>query len=243
MVGINGETIDDGSSFSLDRYRESIAPPMTPNSRQRSVSRWVMEWRTNNYLVKERDHVKERKMRLVTIQASAFKSTFETLKDILNDVNIFFRRMACPCTLDVARTSLVDLFLAKENFEEYECDEEEIICGVNIANTFKLFKTITNTDVLTLSIPPGGKEYLHIEISSEAKKQSSSSISSFSTSTNHGSRSQRFPTTRSCPRRSRRQTSRGYAGTSNIGSEIAIALKENVLKLQCRAISRIKRRA
>jgi len=30
MVGINGETIDDGSSFSLDRYGESIAPPMTP---------------------------------------------------------------------------------------------------------------------------------------------------------------------------------------------------------------------
>ena len=77
-----------------------------------------MEWRTNNYLVKEKRSCKRKKMRLVTIQASAFKSTFETLKDILNDVNIFFRPDGVSmCTLDVARTSLVDLFLAKENLK------------------------------------------------------------------------------------------------------------------------------
>ena len=33
-------------------------------------------------------------MKLVTIQASAFKSTFEVLKDILNDVNIS-KKMEC----------------------------------------------------------------------------------------------------------------------------------------------------
>ena len=174
-------------------------------------------------------------MRLVTIQASAFKSTFETLKDILNDVNIFFRPDGVSmCTLDVARTSLVDLFLAKENFEEYECDEEEIICGVNIANTFKLFKTITNTDVLTLSIPPGGKEYLHIEISSEAKKQSSKfdlklldideSRIEVPEIPNDQIVSTTLPST---------DFQRLCRDMSNIGSEIAIARKENVLKLQC----------
>ena len=31
-------------------------------------------------------------MELVTIQAAAFKSTFEVLKDILNDVNVYFRK-------------------------------------------------------------------------------------------------------------------------------------------------------
>ena len=30
-------------------------------------------------------------MKLATIQASAIKSTFEVLKDILNDVNIYFK--------------------------------------------------------------------------------------------------------------------------------------------------------
>ena len=30
-------------------------------------------------------------MKLVTVQAAAIKSTFEVLKDILNDVNIYFK--------------------------------------------------------------------------------------------------------------------------------------------------------
>ena len=88
-------------------------------------------------------------MKLVSIQASAFKSTFEVLKDILNDVNIYFRPQGMYIvTLDTARTSLIDMFLASDNFEEYQCDQEEIIAGINISNTFKLLKTITNNDVL-----------------------------------------------------------------------------------------------
>ena len=110
-------------------------------------------------------------MRLVTIQASAFKSTFEVLKDILNDVNIYFRPQGMYIvTLDTARTSLIDMFLAADNFEEYSCEQEEIIAGINISNTFKLLKTITNNDVLTIEI--NSKEYMDIEITSEAKKTS-----------------------------------------------------------------------
>jgi len=110
-------------------------------------------------------------MKLVSIQASAFKSTFEVLKDILNDVNIYFRPQGMYIvTLDTARTSLIDLFLAADNFEEYQCDQEEIIAGINISNTFKLMKTITNNDVIKLEI--NSKEYMDIEIISEAKKTS-----------------------------------------------------------------------
>jgi len=92
-------------------------------------------------------------MKLVSIQASAFKSTFEVLKDILNDVNIYFRPQGMYIvTLDTARTSLIDMHLAADNFEEYQCDQEEIIAGINISNTFKLLKTITNNDVIKLEI-------------------------------------------------------------------------------------------
>jgi len=109
-------------------------------------------------------------MKLVTIQASAFKSTFEVLKDILNDVNIYFRPDGLyVVTLDTARTSLVDMYLAADNFEEYHCDQEEIIAGINISNTFKLLKTITNNDVLRIDI--NSKEYMDIEIFSETKKR------------------------------------------------------------------------
>jgi proliferating cell nuclear antigen len=97
-------------------------------------------------------------MKLVTIQAAAFKSTFEVLKDILNDVNVFFRKDGMYIvTLDTARTSLVDIYLSADNFEEYECDQDEVIAGINISNTFKLLKTITNNDVLRIEI--NCKEY------------------------------------------------------------------------------------
>lgn len=110
-------------------------------------------------------------MKLVSIQASAFKSMFEVLKDILNDVNIYFRPQGMYIvTLDTARTSLIDMFLAADNFEEYQCDQEEIIAGINISNTFKLMKTITNNDVIKLEI--NSKEYMDIEITSETKKTS-----------------------------------------------------------------------
>lgn len=108
-------------------------------------------------------------MKLVTIQAAAFKSTFEVLKDILNDVNIYFRPDGMYIvTLDTARTSLVDIYLAADNFEEYRCEQEEIIAGINISNTFKLLKTITNNDVLQIDI--NSKEHMDIEITSETKK-------------------------------------------------------------------------
>jgi len=108
-------------------------------------------------------------MKLVTIQAAAFKSTFEVLKDILNDVNVYFRRDGMYIvTLDTARTSLVDIFLSADNFEEYTCEQEEVIAGINISNTFKLLKTITNNDVLQIDI--NCKEYMNISISSDTKK-------------------------------------------------------------------------
>jgi len=111
-------------------------------------------------------------MKLVTIQASAFKSTFEVLKDILNDVNIYFKPDGMyVVTLDTARTSLVDMYLAADNFEEYHCDQEEIIAGINISNTFKLLKTITNNDVLQIEI--SSKEFIDIEIISESKRTKS----------------------------------------------------------------------
>lgn len=108
-------------------------------------------------------------LHLVTIQASAIKSTFECLKDVLNDVNIYFRPSGIfMTTLDTARTSLVDLHLAADNFEEYSCESEEIIAGVNTSNVFKLLKSITNADVLRIDIHD--REHMLIEISNETKR-------------------------------------------------------------------------
>jgi proliferating cell nuclear antigen len=107
-------------------------------------------------------------MKLATVQASAIKSTFEVLKDILNDVNIYFKKDGVYIvTLDTARTSLVDMYLSSDNFEEYNC-ENDIVAGINVSNTFKLLKSITNNDVLVINIEC--KEFMNIEIHSESKK-------------------------------------------------------------------------
>ena len=62
----------------------------------------------------------------------------------------------------------MDIFLSADNFEEYECETEEVIAGINISNTFKLLKTISNADVLQIDI--NCKEYMNISISSDTKK-------------------------------------------------------------------------
>jgi len=107
-------------------------------------------------------------MKFVSVQASAFKAVFEVLKDILNDVNIYFTPEGIRVTtLDTAQSALIDMFLRADNFEEYSCPEE-IVAGVNISNTFKLLKTITNNDTITMAVT--NKEYIDICIQNESKR-------------------------------------------------------------------------
>ena len=109
-------------------------------------------------------------MFLRTIQATAFRNIFEVLKDIINDVNIYFDSKGVHIdTLDTARVSLVHVFLAAENFEDYSCPTE-IIAGINISNTYKLLKSITSNDTLSMAI--NDSEFMDIMISNEDKKSS-----------------------------------------------------------------------
>lgn len=112
-------------------------------------------------------------MKLKTVQASAFKSLFEVLKDILNDVNIYFSPLGVKIsTLDTARAALVDIFLHADNFEEYSCTDETLSAGVNISNTFKLLKSISAQDTLTMEIT--SKEFLKVTIENVNKKTNTS---------------------------------------------------------------------
>lgn len=169
-------------------------------------------------------------MRLVTIQSTAVKSVFEVLKEILNDVNIYFTDKGVSIvTLDTARTSLVDLQLAADNFEEYECPEP-IVAGINIANTFKLLKSISNSDVLTISI--NSKEYMDLEILSEAKKQKSK----FQLKLLDIDENQIEVPELKCGCMTTMQSvdfQRICRDMGNIGSDIAIARHKNIMTLTC----------
>ena len=107
-------------------------------------------------------------MHLKTIQASALKSVFEVLKDIINDVNVYFTEKGVHVlTLDTARVTLVHMVLGAENFEEYECPVN-IIAGLNMSNVYKLLKSITSQDTLTISIT--GRDYMDMIIENTVKK-------------------------------------------------------------------------
>jgi proliferating cell nuclear antigen len=109
-------------------------------------------------------------MHLKTIQASAVKSVFEVLKDIINDVNVYFTPNGIHIlTLDTARVTLVHMNLASENFEEYECSED-ISAGLNMSNVYKLLKSVTSQD--TLEIKVVGRDYMDVLIENQVKKSS-----------------------------------------------------------------------
>ena len=110
-------------------------------------------------------------MKLRTIQANAIKSIFEVLKDIINDVNVYFKEDGISIlALDTARVALVHMHLSAENFEEYSCPEP-IIAGMNMANTYKLLKSVTNNDTLEMNIK--GAEVIEMIIRNQVKKSSS----------------------------------------------------------------------
>jgi len=107
-------------------------------------------------------------MYLKTIQATAVKAVFEVLKDIINDVNVYFTPAGIHIlTLDTARVTLVNMTLGSENFEEYECPEE-IIAGLNMSNVYKLLKSVTGHDTLTLRVE--GRDVMDILIENSVKK-------------------------------------------------------------------------
>lgn len=109
-------------------------------------------------------------MYLKTVQAIAFKSMLEVLKEIINDVNVYFDSSGMKIVaFDVARVTLVYVKLDAENFEEYSCPSD-VVLGINVSNTFKLLKSISNCDILTIT---NTDESLVITVSNETKKSMS----------------------------------------------------------------------
>lgn len=107
---------------------------------------------------------------LKTIQAVAIKSLVEILKDIINDVNVYFDKTGVKIVaLDVARVTLIHVTLQAENFEEYSCPED-IVLGVNMSNIFKLLKSISNTDIISIT---NTEEDLVIHVTNSTKRSAS----------------------------------------------------------------------
>ena len=104
-----------------------------------------------------------------TVQASAFRTLIEALKEILTDVNIEIDNTGMKIiAMDTSHVALIHMKLNAKNFEKFHCSKP-IICGVSMMRLFKLLKTMSPNDTLTLYIENNEPSVLKIQIETGEK--------------------------------------------------------------------------
>lgn len=104
-----------------------------------------------------------------TVQAGAFRTLIEALKEILTEANLEFDSTGIKImSVDETQTVLVYLRLHADRFENYYCPAKHIL-GVNMIYLFKLIKTMGNNDSLTLYLPASNENKLGIRMENSEK--------------------------------------------------------------------------
>jgi proliferating cell nuclear antigen len=117
--------------------------------------------------------------KLMTVSTVAFRSCIEALNQLLVDVNleIIPKTDTTDGSLKILAVNnnismLVHLRLYAKNFDIFECEEKNIV-GINIQNFYKLIKTLTNNDILSIYREKSSKNKnkIFIKIENEEKNQ------------------------------------------------------------------------
>ena len=104
-----------------------------------------------------------------TIQSSVIRILIEALKEILTDVNIRFDENGITIMeMDSSHTVLASLKLDKDKFDYFHCEQTKIV-GISMINLFKLIKSMTNSDTLTLYINSDEEDKLGIRFENSDK--------------------------------------------------------------------------
>jgi proliferating cell nuclear antigen len=104
-----------------------------------------------------------------TIQAAAFRTLIEALKEILTEANLEFDSTGVKImAMDETHTVLVHLRLHHDRFNEYFCPAKHVL-GINMIYLFKLIKTMGNNDSLTLYLPASNPNKLGIKMENADK--------------------------------------------------------------------------
>lgn len=87
-----------------------------------------------------------------TVQCSAIRNLFETLKDVLHDCNLVFDSQGIKCLqMDNNNNVIVSVKLNATSFEEYFC-KMRFVGGINVGNMFRLLKSIGQSDTLIMKV-------------------------------------------------------------------------------------------
>ena len=104
-----------------------------------------------------------------TVQSGAFRLMGEALKEFLTDIIIEWDKTGAKIiAMDPTHTVLVHLRLFADKFEIYNCSKKLKI-GINMLNFFRIIKTITNNDTLTLFMNEENTNTLGIRIENAEK--------------------------------------------------------------------------
>jgi len=104
-----------------------------------------------------------------TVQTGAIRILIESLKEILTDANFSITDKGIKLTaMDSTHSVLVHMKLLHEKFEYFHCSKN-INIGINMTNLYKLIKTMSNNDTLTLFMEKNNENELGIKIMNEEK--------------------------------------------------------------------------
>lgn len=107
---------------------------------------------------------------LRTVQGACIRSLVEVLKEILTDINILVDPKGIKLmAMDNSNVALIHLQLDGDKFEVFSC-RKNLVLGVNMGCMFKLVKSVSTNDVLTLFVAKNDENRLGISIENTEKK-------------------------------------------------------------------------
>ena len=116
-------------------------------------------------------------MELKTIQASVIKNLFESIREILVDINIVFTPESIHSTsIDGNKCACVHFRLETSRFEQYVCKEDNVVVGISMSSLHKLIKPVSNGDTITMRILKNQRYKLYIIIENIEKHTKTTSM-------------------------------------------------------------------
>lgn len=114
---------------------------------------------------------------LETSQSKIIKVLFEVLKEVLmGNANLIFSKSGIQLKIH-KKKSIVFLNLHGNEFEEYLCDADEFIAGIDTTNFHKITKSINSKDSISIYIESDDPGTLHlVRVNSETESKYSHKI-------------------------------------------------------------------
>lgn len=107
-----------------------------------------------------------------TVQTGAFRTLVEALKCILVEMNFTFDKDGIRMiAMDNTRTVLVHMRLMASQFEKYTCNTDSLVIGLNTDHLYRIVKTATNDDTMTLQVDKNDSNHLKVILENGEKKQ------------------------------------------------------------------------